>query len=123
MSDDDIVISGFSARFPQTDSLNEFGEKLYRGDDFITDDDTRWPRGGFMGIPKRVGKIRDLRKFDAQFFGVLPRQAEVMDPQLRLLLETSYEAIIDAGYDPAALRGRKIGVFVGCSISETDAPC
>ncbi|XP_077526204.1 fatty acid synthase-like isoform X2 [Haemaphysalis longicornis] len=119
MSDDDIVISGFSARFPQTDSLNEFGEKLYRGDDFITDDDTRWPRGGFMAIPKRVGKIRDLRKFDAQFFGVLPRQAEVMDPQLRLLLETSYEAIIDAGYDPAALRGRKIGVFVGCSISET----
>ncbi|EEC19526.1 fatty acid synthase, putative [Ixodes scapularis] len=42
-----------------------------------------------------------------------------MDPQLRMLLETSYEAIVDAGYDPGTLRGRKIGVFMGCSDSET----
>ncbi|XP_077528047.1 fatty acid synthase-like [Haemaphysalis longicornis] len=116
MSDDDIVISGFSARFPQADSLSEFGEKLYRGDDFVTDDGSRWPLG-FMGLPDRMGTIRDLSKFDAQFFGVLAKQAQVMDPQLRLLLETSYEAIFDAGYDPVTLRGQKIGVFVGCSVS------
>ncbi|KAH6942266.1 hypothetical protein HPB50_002653 [Hyalomma asiaticum] len=41
-----------------------------------------------------------------------------MDPQLRLLLETSYEAIVDSGYDPATLRGCKVGVFVGASDSE-----
>ncbi|KAH9365944.1 hypothetical protein HPB48_022217 [Haemaphysalis longicornis] len=116
MSDDDIVISGFSARFPQADSLSEFGEKLYRGDDFVTDDGSRWPLG-FMGLPDHMGTIRDLSKFDAQFFGVLAKQAQVMDPQLRLLLETSYEAVFDAGYDPATLRGQKIGVFVGCSVS------
>lgn len=118
MSDCDIVISGFSARFPQAESLAVFGEKLYRGVDFITNDETRWPRG-ILGLPDRMGKIQDLSKFDAQFFGVHPKQAQVMDPQLRLLLETSYEAIFDAGYDPATLRGRKIGVFIGCCLSET----
>ncbi|KAG0433949.1 hypothetical protein HPB47_019455 [Ixodes persulcatus] len=72
-----------------------------------------------LGLPGRSGKIRDLSQFDAQFFGVEAKQAHVMDPQLRLLLETSYEAIVDAGYDPGTLRGRKIGVFMGCSDSET----
>lgn len=42
-----------------------------------------------------------------------------MDPQLRLLLETSYEAIFDAGYDPASLRGRKVAVFIGCDQADT----
>ncbi|KAG0424799.1 hypothetical protein HPB47_027991 [Ixodes persulcatus] len=75
---------------------------------------------GLLGLPERSGKIRDLSQFDAQFFGVHPKQAHVMDPQLRLLLETSYEAIVDAGYDPGTLRGRKIGVFMGNTKSETD---
>nr|XP_054923967.1 fatty acid synthase-like [Dermacentor andersoni] len=42
-----------------------------------------------------------------------------MDPMLRIILERTYEAIVDAGYDPATLRGRNIGVFVGCALSET----
>ncbi|KAH7944006.1 hypothetical protein HPB52_014256 [Rhipicephalus sanguineus] len=75
---------------------------------------------GLLGLPERQGKIRDLSHFDAQFFGVHPKQAHVMDPQLRLFLETSYEAIVDAGYDPATLRGRNVGVFIGSSESETD---
>ncbi|KAL1414014.1 hypothetical protein MTO96_030754 [Rhipicephalus appendiculatus] len=72
-----------------------------------------------MGLPERQGKIRDLSRFDAQFFNTHPKQAHVMDPQLRMLLETSYEAIVDAGYDPDTLRKRKIGVFVGNSSSES----
>ncbi|XP_077489927.1 fatty acid synthase-like [Amblyomma americanum] len=119
MTDEDVVITGFSAYFPQADHLAEFKEKLYAGVDLVTDDETRWPRG-LLGLPERLGKIRDLSQFDAQFFGVHPKQAHVMDPQLRLFLETSYEAIVDAGYDPATLRGRKIGVFIGSSESETD---
>ncbi|KAK8766988.1 hypothetical protein V5799_006227 [Amblyomma americanum] len=74
---------------------------------------------GHLGLPERMGTIRDLSLFDAQFFGVHPKQAKVMDPQMRLLLETSYEAIVDAGYDPATLRGRRIAVFVGCCDSES----
>ncbi|XP_049523884.1 LOW QUALITY PROTEIN: fatty acid synthase-like [Dermacentor silvarum] len=120
MENEDLVITGFSARFPQADSLAEFKEKLYAGVDFVTDDETRWPRG-HLGLPERLGKIRDLSQFDAQFFGVHPKQAHLMDPQMRLLLETAYEAIVDAGYDPATLRGRKIGVFIGCSDAESES--
>ncbi|XP_077491594.1 fatty acid synthase-like [Amblyomma americanum] len=115
---EDIVITGFSARFSQADDFSEFKRKLYAGVDFITDDETRWPKG-HLGLPERMGTIRDLSLFDAQFFGVHPKQAQVMDPQMRLLLETSYEAIVDAGYDPATLRGRRIAVFVGCCDSES----
>ncbi|KAL1442390.1 hypothetical protein MTO96_030834 [Rhipicephalus appendiculatus] len=67
-----------------------------------------------------MGTIRDLSRFDAQMFGVNPKQAHLMDPQIRLLLEASYEAIMDAGYDPATLRSRNIGVFIGCSMSDSD---
>jgi fatty acid synthase len=70
-------------------------------------------------LPKRHGKLKNLKKFDAQFFGVTPKQANFMDPQVRILLEVSYEAMIDAGLNPAELRGSKTGVFVGCSASET----
>lgn len=49
--------------------------------------------------------LQDLTRFDAQFFGVHAKQAHLMDPQLRMFLETTYEAIVDAGYDPQVLRG------------------
>ena len=52
---------------------------------------------GLHGLPKRSGKLKDLSKFDASFFGVHPRQANAMDPQLRMLLEVTYESIADAG--------------------------
>jgi len=48
-------------------------------------------------MPKRCGKLKDLSKFDASFFGVHPKQANAMDPQLRILLEVTYEALIDSG--------------------------
>ncbi|KAL3216030.1 hypothetical protein MRX96_033213 [Rhipicephalus microplus] len=118
MSEEDIVITGLSGYFPQADHLVEFKEKLYAGVDMVTEDDLRWPPG-HLGLPGRHGKIRDLSRFDAQFFHAHSRQAHVLDPQVRLLLETSYEAIVDAGYDPDTLRGRNIGVFVGTSNSES----
>jgi len=52
---------------------------------------------GSFGEPKRHGKLKDLAKFDAMFFGIHPKQANVMDPQLRMLLEVTYEALLDAG--------------------------
>lgn len=58
----------------------------------------RWPTG-LHDLPSRIGKIKDedLQNLDAQFFGIHQKQAECMDPQLRMLLESTHEAIIDAG--------------------------
>ncbi|XP_077508101.1 fatty acid synthase-like [Amblyomma americanum] len=119
MNAEEFVISGLSAHFPQADHLVDLKEKLYSGVDLVTVDEARWPRG-HLGLPERMGKIRDLTKFDAQFFGVNPKQAHLMDPQIRLLLKTTYEAIVDAGYDPETLRGRKVGVFIGSFYVESE---
>jgi len=50
-----------------------------------------------FGMPKRCGKLKDLTKFDASFFGIPPKLASTMDPQLRMLLEVTYEALLDSG--------------------------
>ncbi|CAI5456722.1 unnamed protein product [Caenorhabditis angaria] len=115
---DDIVISGVSGRFPRCENVKEFGDMLLAGEDLVTEDDLRWPPG-FYDLPKRHGKLKDLKKFDAQFFSVTPKQANFMDPQVRILLEASWEAMVDAGINPIDLRGSRTGVFVGCSASET----
>lgn len=52
---------------------------------------------GLYGLPKRNGKLKDISHFDAAFFGVHAKQANTMDPQLRIMMEVAYEAVIDAG--------------------------
>lgn len=64
-------------------------------------------------IPKRMGLIKNIEKFDATFFGVPYKQTQTMDPQCRLLIETAYEAILDAGICPKTVRGSKTGCFMG----------
>ncbi|KAK9406948.1 fatty acid synthase [Crotalus adamanteus] len=83
----------------------------------VTEDDRRW-KPGIYGLPKRNGKLKDISKFDATFFGVHAKQAHTMDPQLRLLLEVCYEAIMDGGIDPTTIRGTDTGVWIGVSGSE-----
>ncbi|KAI3379107.1 hypothetical protein SNEBB_007999 [Seison nebaliae] len=114
---DDIVISGFSGRYPECNSVDEFGEALFAHKDLITEDDRRWPVG-YHGLPRRHGKLKDIQYFDASFFNVHPKQADNMDPQLRLLLEVVYETIVDAGIDPEKLKGSRTGVYVGASTSD-----
>uniref|UniRef100_A0A673VNW4 Fatty acid synthase n=1 Tax=Suricata suricatta TaxID=37032 RepID=A0A673VNW4_SURSU len=114
---EEVVIAGMSGKLPESDNLEEFWANLIGGVDMVTDDDRRW-KAGLYGLPKRTGKLKDLSKFDASFFGVHPKQAHTMDPQLRLLLEVTYEAILDGGINPASLRGTHTGVWVGVSGSE-----
>ena len=109
---DDIVITGISGRFPESSNLEEFKQQLFDGVDLVTDDERRWP-SGLHNLPTRTGKMKDISHFDATFFGVSPKQAHTMDPQLRFLLESTYEAIVDAGVNPNDIKGSKTGVYVG----------
>ncbi|XP_077868685.1 fatty acid synthase-like [Saccoglossus kowalevskii] len=115
---DDVVISGIGCRLPESDNLEEFWQHLINKDDMVTEDNRRW-EPGLHGLPRKNGNIKDLSRFDATFFGVHPKQANTMDPQLRIFMELTYEAIVDAGIDPQILRGTNTGVFVGATGSET----
>ncbi|XP_060535886.1 fatty acid synthase [Cylas formicarius] len=115
---DDVVITGISGRLPESNSIEEFKQQLFDGVDLVTDDERRWP-SGLYGLPTRTGKIKDLSRFDATFFGVHAKQAHVMDPQLRMLLELTHEAMVDAGINPNEAKGSRTGVFIGVSDSES----
>ena len=69
----DIVISGVSGKFPESDNVEEFAKNLYSGVDMVTEDERRWP-SGLYGLPTRTGTIKDISRFDAQFFGIHPKQ-------------------------------------------------
>ena len=118
-SDNDIVISGISGRFPNARNLNIFSHNLFNKIDMIDDAETRY-RHKNSEIPRRLGKISDLEKFDSTFFGITYRQARVMDPQSRMLLEHAYEAVIDSGTCPKDLKGSKTGVYIGASYNESE---
>lgn len=90
-----------------------------KGVDMVTEDERRWSTGTYE-VPSRCGKLKDLGSFDASFFKVHPKQARVMDPQLRIMLEVTYEALIDSGVNPSTLKGSRTGVFVGVSSSDAN---
>ena len=99
---EDIVISGISGRFPESSNMAEFRDNLLNNVNMVTINDRRF-KPGLHGIPEGFGSLKELDRFDADFFGVHPKQARRMDPQLRILLETTYEAIQDAGMSNMSL--------------------
>ncbi|KAG5674222.1 hypothetical protein PVAND_004202 [Polypedilum vanderplanki] len=115
---DDVVITGIAGRFPKSRNIQEFASNLFNKVDMIDDSDERFINV-LDDVPHRFGKIPDLDKFDASFFSMLKQLAKYTDPQMRILLEHSYEAILDAGISPQSLIGSNTGVFIGCSSSET----
>ncbi|KAG4070516.1 hypothetical protein HA402_012306, partial [Bradysia odoriphaga] len=117
--DDDIVVTGISGKFPNSKNVAEFERNLYNKIDMVDDAEVRWKHFN-LEIPRRMGKIEGLEKFDATFFGVHFKQAHTMDPQCRLLIETAYEAVLDAGIHPKTLRETKTGVFIGACFSESE---
>ena len=76
--------------------------------------------GGQPGtaITDRAGWVDGVDEFDPQFFQISPKEAAEMDPQQRLVMECSYEALLDAYINPESLAGSKTGVFVGAGIAE-----
>ncbi len=119
--DDEIAIVGMACRFPDAPDLASFWRLLEDAKDLVTDgrrDPGPW--NGVAGNPgegdafsRRGAFLEDIDKFDARFFGIRLIEARMMDPRQRLLLETTWHALEDAGMDPEQLRGSRAGVYVG----------
>ncbi|KAJ2951603.1 hypothetical protein O0L34_g13759 [Tuta absoluta] len=113
---DEVVISGISGVFPKSDNTTQFSENLYNNVDLVSEIDMQFHH---PEAPRHLGKVKGMDKFDAQFFKVAYHHAQAMEPVSRKLLEQAYTAVYDAGINPVTLRGKKIGVFIGTSFSDT----
>ncbi|MFC1747380.1 SDR family NAD(P)-dependent oxidoreductase, partial [Pseudomonadota bacterium] len=119
----DIAIVGLAGRYPMADTVEKFWENIIAAKDCITEIPIqRWDIDNFYSENKReLGKsyskwggfIDDIDKFDPLFFNISPREAELMDPQERIFLETSAQVLEDAGYTKESLQHSCVGVFVG----------
>ncbi len=132
-ADEPVAVVGMSCRFPGgVSSPEELWRMLAAGGDGIGEfpTDREWDlerlhdpdAEGIGGVyTKRGGFLHDAAEFDPEFFGISPREAVVLDPQQRLLLEGAWEALEDAGIDPATLRGEPAGVFAGAMYQDYGA--
>jgi acyl transferase domain-containing protein/acyl-CoA synthetase (AMP-forming)/AMP-acid ligase II/acyl carrier protein len=118
-----IAVIGIACRFPRADSLDDYWVLLDEGVDAISEiPPERWDGEAYYqpGAPapgkaytKWGGFLSGVDRFDAQFFGISPREADGMDPQQRVLLQTTWHALEDAGIPPDSLAGSDTGVFMG----------
>ena len=119
-----VAIVGMAGRFPGSENLEQFWENLRDGVEGIrslSDEEL-----DSLGVPratrrkknfvKAAALLKDVDKFDASFFGFPPREAEILDPQHRIFLECSWEAMEFAGYQPETYPGL-VGVYAGTSLS------
>ena len=118
---DGIAVIGMAGKFPGAPNLEAFWQNLRSGVESIrhfAPDEIEAP-ASLVQNPQYVrarGIVDGVDLFDADFFGIQPREADYTDPQHRLLLETAWEALEDAGCDPERFAG-SIGVFAGCSLN------
>ncbi|MGW6032023.1 polyketide synthase Pks13 [Gordonia terrae] len=127
-AEDDIAIVGLSTRFPKSGTTPESTwEALLGGVDGISElPEDRWTE--FKADPRLAevlenanthgGYLDDVRTFDADFFQMSPREAEMVDPQQRLALELTWEALEHAHIPPSDLKGAPVGVFIGTSTND-----
>ncbi|NOU17184.1 MAG: SDR family NAD(P)-dependent oxidoreductase [Bacteroidales bacterium] len=119
-----IAVIGMAGQFPKAKNLEEFWQNIAQGKNCISeisqkrwDINTYYKEGG--PVPgktngKWMGALEEYDLFDPLFFNISPTEAENMDPQQRVFLQTCWHSIENSGYNPKSLSGTKCGVFVGC---------
>ena len=122
-SDEPIAIVGLACRLPGAPDPDAFWRLLRDGVDAIQEvPRERWDLDLLFDADKSVpgkmstrygGFLADVGSFDASFFGISPREAIDIDPQQRLMMELSWEALEDAGLPPPSLKDTRTGVFFG----------
>jgi acyl transferase domain-containing protein len=118
----EVAVIGFAGRFPGARNTEEFWQNLRDGVEsisFFTPEELldSGIEPEHFGAPEYVPAkaiLEDIELFDANFFDYSPREAEMLDPQLRIMLECAVEAFEHAGYDPERFKGR-VGVYAGVS--------
>ncbi|WP_327692522.1 SDR family NAD(P)-dependent oxidoreductase [Streptomyces sp. NBC_00459] len=112
----DIAVIGLSCRFPGARSAEEYWELLRQGRSALGPvSDRRFGRP----LGYHAGLLPDVLGFDPESFLLSPADVAAMDPQALLLLEEVSNAVHQAGYEPAELKGRRIGVYVGGRATHT----
>ncbi|MEI7718058.1 MAG: polyketide synthase, partial [Mycobacterium sp.] len=119
-----IAVIGMAGRFPGAGSVSAFWDNLRRGEEsVVTLSEESLTAAGVTAktladpaYVRRAALLDGVEEFDADFFGMTPVAARMMDPQQRLFLQTAWHAFEDSGYDPAAYDGA-IGVFGTSSAS------
>jgi acyl transferase domain-containing protein/thioesterase domain-containing protein len=122
--DQDVAIIGMSCRFPGADNADDFWQNLRQGVYSVSHfSDEELLAAGISAetlrepnYVKANGIIRDADKFDAGFFGFSARDAVMMDPQHRIFLECTWEALENAGYDVSRYPG-VVGVYAGAGMN------
>ncbi|MEU4159271.1 SDR family NAD(P)-dependent oxidoreductase [Actinoplanes sp. NPDC026670] len=119
-----VAIIGMAGRFPKAADVGAFWDNLAAGTECLSFPSEQQLREQGVsvellaqpGYVRAKGVLDGADTFDAGFFGLSAREAELMDPQHRVFLECTWEALESAGYDPQTLPGR-IGVFAGASLN------
>lgn len=119
---DGVAIIGMSARFPRSRNVQEFWGHLLAGDDLISDlteDELRLAgvNAATLADPsyvRRGSAIENAESIDAELFGLSPREAAIVDPQQRVLLECAWEALESSGHTGES---RSVGVFAGAGLN------
>ncbi|MEY9940757.1 SDR family NAD(P)-dependent oxidoreductase [Streptacidiphilus sp. MAP5-3] len=115
-----IAIVGMAARLPGAPDTDAFWQLLTeRGDAVRPIPGDRWDTSAQLDPERQIqsvgGFLDGVDLFDATFFGISPREAESMDPQQRLMMESAWRTLEDAGRSAAELKGSRTGVYVGVS--------
>lgn len=111
-----VAITGVAMRFPMATNQHEFWDNLCSQNECITKVSARRKElSNESNWNDWIGELSDIDSFDNEFFEITPEEARFMDPQQRLILELSYEALEDAGMNPGIDEDRNIGVYTGIS--------